>query len=594
MTQHLVSGLAIKLFGSFEARLDGALMTGLQVRDAERLLGLLALNHGRALQSASLATTLWPETGSLDSLRQSLTYLRSLLGQESARLQTSKGSVFLDLEGAEVDIVRFDAAVASGHVEALKQALVLYRGPLFQNWEEQHPKDQPWVVRAREMRRDERREALKKLALTSLAQGESREAASYLQQYVSVTPTEEWAWTQWMQTLAESGERVAAMNAYLKCQDLFHKRFQLTPPIEMTRLYQQIQQGLASDASAEPEDQARLEPVGGAVPLHSPYYVVRTTDNAMQTAIARRDGLILLKGPRQTGKTSLLARGLQQARHAGAAVIVTDFQRLSSQHWLSPDAFLMALARSITEQLDLQGVPEDVWRAGEGPNENFERYLKREILKKAPTPVVWGLDEVDRLFAYPFRNDIFGLFRSWFNDRALNPTSPWHRLTLVIVYATEAHLFISDLNQSPFNVGTRLAVEDFTLEQVGELNQKYGAPLEDRDKIMRFSLLVGGNPYLVRRGLHEITTQPLSMEAFEIQADRDDGCFGDHLQRLLHSLSQDHTLCAAAQDLLQGRPCPSQESFYRLRSAGVVAGSEPDTARFRCRIYKNYLGAHLR
>jgi hypothetical protein len=64
------------------------------------------------------------------------------------------------------------------------------------------------------------------------------------------------------------------------------------------------------------------------------------------------------------------------------------------------------------------------------------------------------------LFSHKYASDIFSLFRSWHNLRALDPYGPWCRLTIAIAYATEAHLFISDLNQSPFNVGTRLTLED--------------------------------------------------------------------------------------------------------------------------------------
>ena len=39
------------------------------------------------------------------------------------------------------------------------------------------------------------------------------------------------------------------------------------------------------------------------------------------------------------GKTSLMARGLQQARKAGARVVLTDFQKLNSAHLQSVDTF---------------------------------------------------------------------------------------------------------------------------------------------------------------------------------------------------------------------------------------------------------------
>ena len=65
--------------------------------------------------------------------------------------------------------------------------------------------------------------------------------------------------------------------------------------------------------------------LGGAVPLDSRFYIVREADAVFKTAITRRDSIVLVKGARQMGKTSLLARGLQQAREAGARVAFTDW-----------------------------------------------------------------------------------------------------------------------------------------------------------------------------------------------------------------------------------------------------------------------------
>jgi hypothetical protein len=210
-------------------------------------------------------------------------------------------------------------------------------------------------------------------------------------------------------------------------------------------------------------------------------------------------------------------------------------------------------------------------------------------------PLVWGLDEVDRLFppACVFGSEVFGLFRSWHNRRALDPSSPWSRLTLAIAYATEAHLFISDLNQSPFNVGTRLTLSDFELAQVTDLNGRHGLPLPNGEAVARFFRLVGGQPYLVRRGLDEIGRRGLTIDTFEAEADRDEGLFGDHLRRILITLSQDAGLTDAVRGLLQGRPCPTPESFYRLRSAGLIAGPSAAAAVFRCRLYETYLARHL-
>ncbi len=346
-----------------------------------------------------------------------------------------------------------------------------------------------------------------------------------------------------------------------------------------------------SDEISGPE--AISESVGGAVPLDSKFYIVRSTDAEFQAAIARHDSIVLVKGARQVGKTSLLARGLQLAREQGARVVLTDFQSLTADCFESSQSLFLSLAGFIADQLDLDVFPDEVWHAKLSSSVNFERYLRREVLGKITSHLVWGLDEIDQLFTCDFGSEVFGLFRSWHNKRALDPTGPWRRLTLAIAYATEAHLFINNLNQSPFNVGTRLALEDFTREQVLELNRRYESPLKTEEELERFLSLVGGHPYLVRRGLYEMTVHGMTLEVLEKQADQDEGPFGDHLHRILVSLSQDRKLMDVVKGVLRGDPCPDPESFYRLRSAGLMAGDSTQNVEPRCKLYAKYLGRHL-
>jgi len=302
---------------------------------------------------------------------------------------------------------------------------------------------------------------------------------------------------------------------------------------------------------------------------------------------------VLVKGARQMGKTSLLARGLQQARQAGAKVVLTDFQKLNASHLASVDAFFRVLGDFLSDQLDLSVLPQDVWDPRRSPNTNFERFLRREVLGKISNHFVWGLDEVDRLFSCNFGSEVFGLFRSWHNERALDPSGPWSRLTMAIAYATEAHLFITDVNQSPFNVGTRLTLDDFNIEQITDLNQRYGSPLRSREEIQSFAQLLGGQPYLVRRGFNELASGQMTFADLAAQADRDEGMFGDHLRRILVLLAKDPELCEVVRGVLRGQSCPNASSFYRLRSAGVMAGDSPPQIRPRCKIYETYLRRHL-
>lgn len=334
-------------------------------------------------------------------------------------------------------------------------------------------------------------------------------------------------------------------------------------------------------------------PVGGAVALDSQFYIERRTDAEFLVALARQDSLVLVKGARQVGKTSLLARGLQQARLNGARVVVTDFQNLGNDAFASAEKLFLTLAETIADQLEMDTLPNATWNPHLSPGINFERYWRRQIFPQVPVPLVWGLDEVDRLFTCPFGSEVFGLFRSWHNKRALDPQGHWQRLTLAIAYATEAHLFITDLNQSPFNVGTRLQLADFTPGQMHDLNQRFGAPLTNEDEVQRFMELLGGHPYLAHRALSAMSGQSLALDELEAQALRNDGLFGDHLRRLLLSLTQGNALHEAVSQLLHGNSKLSSEAFYSLRSAGLIAGEDTDEARFRCQLYAKYLAKNL-
>jgi hypothetical protein len=358
------------------------------------------------------------------------------------------------------------------------------------------------------------------------------------------------------------------------------------------RLVEQIIRALQRPSPPLPEHPPS-EPVGGALPLDSAFYIVRPTDEEFMAALGRRDCIVLVKGAGQMGKTSLLARGLQQAREAGDQVVLTDFQMFSPAHLTSGKALALTLAAGIADQLELPVLPEAVWSEHRSATVNLERYLRREVLGPLSARLVWGLDEVDRLFPYASANEVFGLFRSWHNRRALDPAGPWSRLTLALAYATEAHLFIADLNLSPFNVGTQVALEDFTPEQVEELNRRYQAPLRSAEEVERFYRLVNGQPHLVRRGLSELVKPGMDWATLEAQADGEEGPFGDHLRHLLVSLSRDAALTDIVRGLLRGEPCPTSESFYRLRSAGVIKGHSGSDFQFRCPLYQTYLERHL-
>lgn len=341
------------------------------------------------------------------------------------------------------------------------------------------------------------------------------------------------------------------------------------------------------------DDSHELEPIGGAVPLDSAFYVERSTDSDFMRAIQRRDGLILLKGPRQVGKTSLLGRALQAARSQGERVVTTDCQSLNESDFANIDTFFKGLCALFVRRMGLRVPASEYWVEGLDANANLEYFLSTYAIPESGF-LVWGLDEVDRLFGRPYASQVFALFRSWYNVRASDPSQPYARLVMAIAYATEAHLFISDLNQSPFNVGTRLRLDDFSPDQVSELNERYGRVLATPADLMRLYELLGGQPFLVRRALNEMVEAGITLNELMLSADREEGLYGDHLRRILMGLTKDESLLEASKQLLRRLPMTDGDAFLRMRAAGVLRGESMGEAQFRCRLYRDFLDRHLR
>jgi DNA-binding SARP family transcriptional activator len=617
----------IELFGGLRMQHGDQIITRFRTRKTAELLAYLAYYRQRAHPREVLIELLWPECD-VDAGRHSLSVALSALraqleppgtGVEGAILVADRHCVGLNPALVTTDVAEFEMALKSAahtdeaaqRAQALATAVELNGGEFLPGYYED------WIFPEQQRLEELFFQALRQLIVYHERGGDFDRALHYALRSVSRDRLREEAHREVIRLYIAAGQPEAALSHYRELERLLKAEMEVTPDADTRALLDVIRSRASrpeapesASAAAEscrnpsgPTDPLRtalptirseqLEPVGGAVPLDSKFYIVRSTDAEFHAAIARRDCIVMVKGARQVGKTSLLARGLQQAREAGAQVVLTHFQTFNAAHLESAESLLLALADAIADQLDLEVLPTRVWEARRGPNPNFRRYLRREVLEKLTTPLVWGLDEVDRLFSCPFGGEIFGLFRSWHDERTLEPDGPWSRLTLAIVYSTEAHLFITDMNQSPFNVGTRLTLEDFTREQIADLHRRYGTPLREEAALDRYYALVSGQPYLVRRGLHEMAAHGIDIAAFEARAGSDDWIFGEHLRRIRALLARDADLTEAVREVLKGRACPDRESFYRLRSAGVMSGESVREARFRCPLYATYLEQHL-
>ncbi len=181
----------LRCLGGLQLRLGGerVALDGLKPR-WRSLLGLLAINAGRALHRDTIIEALWPgsdEAAARRSLQVGVSGLRSCLdagnsGNESVLARVGDAYALRLPHDAWTDWVALERGLAAGRaarregdaraaVEALRVALALYSGELL-------PEEGPaeWLIDKRERLRTAAADAAGELATNLLALGEAGEA----------------------------------------------------------------------------------------------------------------------------------------------------------------------------------------------------------------------------------------------------------------------------------------------------------------------------------------------------------------------------------------------------------------------------------
>lgn len=332
-----------------------------------------------------------------------------------------------------------------------------------------------------------------------------------------------------------------------------------------------------------------METPGGVVKLRDELYVEREADRRLRRELIKSGTTTIIRAPRQTGKTSLLIRGLDHAFQNGAKNIDLNLQSISSDSLASLDTFLHFLAGFIIRRLNIDLDLDRLWRGSLTSNMKLTEMFRRHILTENDARVVLVIDEADRLLPSGFSADFFGLVRSWHENRARDEI--WNRLNIVLVISTEPYLLISDLSQSPFNVGYKIQLEDFDIDQVRSLNHRHGAPLTESE-IPQFVSLLNGHPYLTRLALYTLATENISWNELNNTATGLQSPFSDHLRHQLRLVLNDPDLRTALNEAIKQGRCTNEQAFFRLQQAGLVKGVS-HKCTCRCQLYYSYFEENL-
>lgn len=277
-------------------------------------------------------------------------------------------------------------------------------------------------------------------------------------------------------------------------------------------------------------DLTALPAPGGTMPSDDKFYIERGADRSAKAAAARRCETIVIKGPRQFGKSSLLGHYVALCRANGKAVAMVDFSRYEAGIISHYGKFLTRLASDLVCRLQ-HAPPAQEFRT----QHEFLAFLESTLLPALKGSIVFAFDETDRILRQDYAQDFFSMVRMWHNERG-DPDLGWHKLGLALVTCSEPKLFIKDPLRSPFNVGERLVLEPFTVEEAAELNRRYGAPLSESE-CARLHRLVGGHPFLTKDAYYKLFgPDPIPLKKLTTRAAQDDGPFGEHLRAMLSNI----------------------------------------------------------
>ncbi|MCP4656923.1 MAG: AAA family ATPase, partial [bacterium] len=345
------------------------------------------------------------------------------------------------------------------------------------------------------------------------------------------------------------------------------------------------------DSGSELPPPGSLPPVpGGMMAISDPFYVARDSDQTALLLIRRPGQTIVISGPGQIGKSSLLARVVAAAGEAGKRVALVDFSLFDRSTLENGDLFFRRFASATAEAL---AVPADVatwWDSRRPSVANCTHYFEDKIIKKAAAPLTLALDEVDEVVGSRVFDDFFRMLRAWHDRRAFSAFSDaWEQLDIVL--ATSVQTNIASLEVSPFNVGVTLTLNDFLPAEVEELNRRPGSPLSP-EEIERLFEHLGGHPFLTRAALYAVSCRSLSLPELFSSATEDTAPFADHLRHQLLRLHSQPELEAAFRDVLEDGRLDDPSLILRLEAAGLAKRKGRRVVP-RCRLYANYFGKHL-
>lgn len=237
---------------------------------------------------------------------------------------------------------------------------------------------------------------------------------------------------------------------------------------------------------------------GGTLRHDALSYVERRADRELHEGLFQGEFCYVLTS-RQMGKSSLMVRAVKRLREGAVAVAVLDLtaigQNLTLEQWYD------GLISRLGQQLDLEDELFDFCQAHPewGPLQRWVTAIEQVVLRRLPGKVVVFVDEIDIVRSLPFSTDeFFAAIREFYNRRSREPA--FSRLAFGLLGVATPTDLIRDTRMTPFNIGRRIELNDFTSREAVPLARGLsGDEKVAQELLARVLSWTGGQPYLTQR-----------------------------------------------------------------------------------------------
>ena len=238
--------------------------------------------------------------------------------------------------------------------------------------------------------------------------------------------------------------------------------------------------------------------VGGTLRRDAPSYILRAADHALYESLQNGEFCYLLTA-RQMGKSSLMVRTAARLRDRGTRVAVLDLTSIGQN--LTTDQWYNGLVERAGQHFGCEDEIDECWHRFPqfGPMRRFMRAIYDCVLSPRGERAVIFVDEIDAVRSLPFSTDeFFAGIRECYNRRPIDPQM--ERLTFCLLGVATPSDLIRDTRTTPFNIGRRVELLDFTEEEAAPLIQGLGTDDGVGNAVLRRIIhWTGGHPYLTQR-----------------------------------------------------------------------------------------------